>query len=135
MDFFEYKYQINIDGMVSAYRFPYLLAGNSVVLKQESPYYEHFYGDFTPHHHYIPIARDIHEQNDAVAVKIMRNSRDFVRNNLMPSHIYCYHLKLIEVSFQFDKKVELLFDKLISFQEFSKRMEKVENKSIDCNCK
>ena len=72
-------------------------------------------------HLIITIAKDVHEhlihklkwlkQNDAVAVKIMRNSRDFVRNILMPSHIYCYHLKLIEVSFQFDKKVELLFDK------------------------
>lgn len=110
MDFFEYKYQINIDGTVSAYRFPYLLAGNSVVLKQESPYYEHFYGDLIPHEHYIPIARDVHEdlvhklkwlkQNDAHSRRIMRNSRDFIRKNLMPSNIYCYHLKLIEVSYQ-----------------------------------
>ncbi|KAG1665371.1 KDEL motif-containing protein 1 [Nymphon striatum] len=43
-----FKYQINIDGTVAAYRFPYLLAGDSVVLKQESPYYEHFYGELRP---------------------------------------------------------------------------------------
>ena len=39
----QYKYQILLDGTVAAYRFPYLLAGDSVILKQDSPYYEYFY--------------------------------------------------------------------------------------------
>ena len=34
-----------MDGTVAAYRLPYLLAADSVVLKQESKYYEHFYKD------------------------------------------------------------------------------------------
>ena len=34
-----------MDGTVAAYRLPYLLAADSVVLKQEAKYYEHFYKD------------------------------------------------------------------------------------------
>lgn len=57
--FFQYKYQINIDGTVAAYRLPYLLAGNSVVLKQDSIYYEHFYNELQPWKHYIPFKSDL----------------------------------------------------------------------------
>jgi hypothetical protein len=56
---FQYKYQINLDGTVAAYRFPYLMGGNSVVLKQESSYYEHFYKSLEPFKHYIPFKRDL----------------------------------------------------------------------------
>lgn len=56
---FQHKYQLNIDGTVAAYRFPYLLAGSSVVLKQDSDYYEHFYKDLVPNVHYIPFKRDL----------------------------------------------------------------------------
>lgn len=56
---FQYKYQINIDGTVAAYRLPYLLAGNSVVLKQDSIYYEHFYNELQPWKHYIPFKSDL----------------------------------------------------------------------------
>ena len=55
----QHKYQINIDGTVAAYRLPYLMAGDSVVLKQDSPFYEHFYKDMKPYEHYIPFKRDL----------------------------------------------------------------------------
>lgn len=55
----QYKYQINIDGTVAAYRLPYLLAGDSVVLKQDSAYYEHFYNELRAWEHYIPIRADL----------------------------------------------------------------------------
>lgn len=55
----QYKYQINIDGTVAAYRLPYLLAGDSVVLKQDSIYYEHFYSQLQPWVHYIPVKADL----------------------------------------------------------------------------
>nr|XP_005994557.2 PREDICTED: KDEL motif-containing protein 1 [Latimeria chalumnae] len=58
-DFFKYKYQVSIDGTVAAYRLPYLLAGDSVVLKQDSSYYEHFYNELQPWVHYIPFKRDL----------------------------------------------------------------------------
>ena len=55
----QYKYQINIDGTVAAYRLPYLLSGDSVVLKQDSGYYEHFYNELRPWEHFIPIRADL----------------------------------------------------------------------------
>lgn len=57
--YLQYKYQINIDGTVAAYRLPYLLAGDSVVLKQDSGYYEHFYNELKPWKHYIPIKANL----------------------------------------------------------------------------
>lgn len=99
-DFFQYKYQINIDGTVAAYRLPYLLAGDSVVLKQESPYYEHFYKQLKPYQHYIPFKRDMSDlleklrwahDHDGQAQKIGKAGQAFVRDNLMPRDIFCYH--------------------------------------------
>ena len=60
----KYKYQINIDGTVAAYRFPYLLAGDSAVFKQNSNYYEHFYIDLKPYVHYIPFKQDLSDLLD-----------------------------------------------------------------------
>ena len=57
--FSQYKYQINIDGTVAAYRLPYLLAGDAVVFKHDSVYYEHFYKDMQPWEHYIPFRKDL----------------------------------------------------------------------------
>lgn len=62
----QYKYQINIDGTVAAYRLPYLLAGSSVVLKQDSIYYEHFYSQLRPWQHYIPIKADLSDLLDKI---------------------------------------------------------------------
>uniref|UniRef100_A0A8C7WU26 Protein O-glucosyltransferase 2 n=1 Tax=Oryzias sinensis TaxID=183150 RepID=A0A8C7WU26_9TELE len=58
-DFFKYKYQINIDGTVAAYRLPYLLAGDSVVFKVDSAYYEHFYKQLRAWEHYVPVRADL----------------------------------------------------------------------------
>lgn len=44
---------------MAAYRLPYLLAGDSVVLKQDSGYYEHFYNELRPWEHYIPVRADL----------------------------------------------------------------------------
>lgn len=108
LDFFEYKYQINIDGTVAAYRLPYLLAANSVVFKQNSPYYEHFYHLLKPYQHYIPFQRDPKKdltqkiawlkKNDEMAKRIAKNARNFARENLMPSNVYCYYILLLKVS-------------------------------------
>ena len=56
---FQHKYQINVDGTVAAYRLPYLLVGDSVVLKQDSIYYEHFYNELQPWKHYIPVKSNL----------------------------------------------------------------------------
>lgn len=99
-DFFKYKYQVNIDGTVAAYRFPYLMLGNSLVLKQDSHYYEHFYIHLKAGTHYIPVKRDLSDlldkirwakNNDAEAQNVARTGQEAARELLKPSRLYCYY--------------------------------------------
>lgn len=103
--FFDYKYQVNVDGTVAAYRFPYLLGGGSMVLKQESKYHEHFYDLVKPWQHYVPVRHDLSDlierirwanDNDAEAKKIAQAGQKFAQDNLMPKDIFCYHGRLFE---------------------------------------
>lgn len=98
---------MNIDGTVAAYRFPYLLGGKSLVFKQDSPFYEHFYKQLQPMHHYVPIKRDLSDlvsklrwalNNDETAKKISDQALEFVNQNLTPDKILCYHIHLLKVS-------------------------------------
>lgn len=102
----QYKYQICIDGTVAAYRFPYLLGANSIVLKQESPFYEHFYKRLQPFHHYIPFKRDLSDlvtkiqyaqAHETEVRQMIDNAQKFVNENLLPKDIYCYHVLLFKV--------------------------------------
>lgn len=104
---FQYKYQINIDGTVAAYRFPYLLAGDSLVFKQNSKYYEYFYKELEPWKHYVPFRSDLSDlverirwakDNDAEAQTIARTGQKFAQENLMPQDVFCYHAVLFKVS-------------------------------------
>ncbi|XP_060785351.1 protein O-glucosyltransferase 2 isoform X4 [Neoarius graeffei] len=104
-DFFKYKYQINVDGTVAAYRMPYLLSGDSVVLKQDSIYYEHFYSQLKPWVHYIPIKADLSDllekiqwakEHDEEAQKIAQAGQQFARTYLMGDSIFCYYFKLFQ---------------------------------------
>lgn len=106
--YLQYKYQLNIDGTVAAYRFPYLLAGNSVVFKQDSPFYEHFYKQLEPMKHYIPIKRDLSDlvekirwaiKNDKKVKDISKEAQRFVNENLLPADVLCYHVQLFRVNF------------------------------------
>lgn len=98
---------MNIDGTVASYRLPYLLAGGGLVLKQESPYYEHFYSDLEEWTHYVPVKRDLSDfvskvkwarDNDHEAMTIAKNAQRFANDNLLPQHIICYHAVLFLVS-------------------------------------
>lgn len=133
-EFFKFKYQINIDGTVAAYRFPYLLAGNSVVLKQESQFYEHFYRKLTRYEHFVPFSRNPHidlvkrvkflKNHDQDGLKIMKNARNFVRDNLAPRNIFCYYLQVFkEFSSRISSPIEVMSD-----------MDEVEVKNDDCGC-
>lgn len=100
-----------MDGTVAAYRLPYLLAGGSLVFKQKSKYYEHFYNDLQPNLHYIPIEEDLSDllerlewaqKNDVTAKKIAKTAQEFVNNNLLPQNILCYYANLL---YLFSKKI------------------------------
>lgn len=103
---FQYKYQLNIDGTVAAYRLPYLLASNAMVIKQESPFYEYFYKQLKPMQHYVPVKRDLSNlvdqirwanRNDDAARKISQQAQEFVNANLTPDKVLCYHVTLLKV--------------------------------------
>lgn len=104
-DFFNYKYQLNVDGTVAAYRLPYLLAGDAVVFKQESEYYEHFYSELEPWVHYIPFKRDLSDieerllwakANDEKARNIALAGQRYARDNLTSERLYCYTLRVFQ---------------------------------------
>nr|XP_003703980.2 PREDICTED: KDEL motif-containing protein 1-like isoform X1 [Megachile rotundata] len=117
-NFFKYKYQLNIDGTVAAYRFPYLLAGDALVLKQESKYYEFFYNDLVSGKHYIPVKSDLSDlveqivwakNHDEEALQVIKSARQFVRDNLLPHNILCYHVALFyEWSKRLKSEVKIL---------------------------
>lgn len=77
------------------------------MLKQQSDYYEHYYHRLTPWVHYVPVKRDLSDliekvewakANDEMAKTIAKNGANFARNNLLPQHIFCYHVSLFLVS-------------------------------------
>ncbi|XP_043254089.1 protein O-glucosyltransferase 2-like [Colletes gigas] len=117
-NFFKYKYQLNIDGTVAAYRFPYLLAGDSLVLKQNSKYYEFFYNDLVPGKHYVPVKKDLSDLvekivwakgHDKEASQIAKHARQFARDNLLARDVLCYHVALFdEWSKRLKSKVKVL---------------------------
>ncbi|XP_053505505.1 protein O-glucosyltransferase 3 [Ictalurus furcatus] len=104
-DFFKYKYQVNVDGTVAAYRFPYLMLGNSVVMKQDSSYYEHFYTHLRPGRHYLRLKRDLSDliekiqwakENDGEVEAVARAGQALVRELLQPHRLYCYYYMVLK---------------------------------------
>jgi hypothetical protein len=83
-----------------------LIAAESLVFKQDSKYYEHFYADLKPFVHYVPINANISDlieklkwaaENEDEAKKIVYNANQYAREFLQPHHLYCYHVKLFHV--------------------------------------
>lgn len=96
---------MNIDGTVAAYRFPYLMLGNSLVLKQDSQYYEHFYVHLKAGTHYLPVKRSLSDllekikwakENDAEAQEMARAGQAAARELLQPSRLYCYYYRVMD---------------------------------------
>ena len=51
---------------MAAYRIPYLMGGGSLILKQDSQFYEHFYSQLQPYVHYVPIRADVTDVLDKI---------------------------------------------------------------------
>ena len=60
-DHAQYQMLINLDGYAASWRFSWLLAANSLVLKQESAFLQYFYGSAKPCVHYLPFWREREE--------------------------------------------------------------------------
>lgn len=93
-----------MDGTVAAYRFPYLMLGDSLVLKQDSPYYEFFYGHLEAGTHYLPVKRDLSDlleqirwarENDGRARKVAAAGQALARELLDPGRLYCYYHRVL----------------------------------------
>ena len=133
-DFFQRKYQINVDGTVAAYRFPFLMVGDSLVMKQNSKYYEHFYKEMKEWEHYVPLNHNLTDaiekvkwarENDGEAKKIMLAGRKHARELLTPGNIFCYHLQFFkQYAARQEGKVKVL-----------KRMDEVTQNKSSCDCK
>uniref|UniRef100_A0A1I7WTU8 CAP10 domain-containing protein n=1 Tax=Heterorhabditis bacteriophora TaxID=37862 RepID=A0A1I7WTU8_HETBA len=100
-EFFKHRYILSIDGTVAAYRFPFLLAGNSLIFKSVSPYYEHFYSKMQPFVHYIPFQLENIQDRIPWSIqfnhnKTIYNARQFVLDHLQPINFYCYYATLLK---------------------------------------
>jgi len=138
-DFFDHKYQLNIDGTVAAYRLPYLLAGGGVVFKQESSYYEHFYTGLEPWVHYIPVAQDLSDliaridwarKNDQKAKQISESALQFAQNNLLPQNVLCYHAQMLA---RWAGLLESNVEVEVGMEEVEK-MKKTDGRFGSCTC-
>lgn len=101
----EYKYIINIDGHVSAFRLSLELGTGSVILKVASPYKMWFSALLRPNVHYIPVANDLSDlrekikwckEHDSECETIARNARSFYQKYLSQGGILDY-LQLLMV--------------------------------------
>ena len=86
----QYKYQINIDGTVAAYRLPYLMIGDAVVIKQDSEYYEHFYHQLEPYKHYIPLQRDLSDIVEQIQWAIDNDDTVGMLTNAVLKHFFLF---------------------------------------------
>jgi hypothetical protein len=98
---FQYKYIINVDGHVRAYRLSYELQSNSIVLLVKSKYdYELFYEDQLEEYvHYIPIKKDLSnlieqikwcKTNQDKVKDIIKNANNLMRNIMSKKYFYDY---------------------------------------------
>jgi hypothetical protein len=94
-----YKYIINIDGHVSAYRLSAELGTGSVVLLVQSMYKLWFSDELKPYVHYVPINSDLSDlydqikwckQNDEKCREIAENAKQFYNTYLQKDGILSY---------------------------------------------
>lgn len=106
----KFKYILNLDGHVSAFRLGHELSLGSVVFIPESVYYLWFSYLLKPYEHYIPIKHDLSDlitkinwciNNDKQCKQISLNSKKFYDKYLTEKGIFDYMQKaLSQISFK-----------------------------------
>lgn len=100
----EYKYTINVDGHVSAFRLSLELESGMCVLLVDSPYKIWYKTLLKPYEHYIPVKRDLSDllsqikwckENDEKCRKISKNAKKFALKYLSKDGILDYLQKLL----------------------------------------
>jgi len=106
----KFKYILNLDGHVSAFRLGHELSLGSVVLIPESDYYLWFSYLLVPYTHFIPVKRDLSDlitqikwciSNDDKCKDISNNASNFFNTYLTEKGIFDYMQKILsQVSFK-----------------------------------
>ena len=95
----KYKYIIYIEGNSAAYRLPYMLSLNSVVILVDSKYKLWFEHLLNPYEHYVPVKHDLSDlataiewckRNDDKCKQIMLNANKFCEKVFNEDYIYDY---------------------------------------------
>ncbi len=94
-----YKYLINVDGHVSAYRLSYEMKSGSVILLVDSKYQMWFRKKLVPYVHYVPVKEDLSDlydqvmwcrEHDEQCQEIVKNAREFYDTYLTKSGVLDY---------------------------------------------
>ena len=106
----KYKYMVNVDGHVSAFRFSLEMNMGSVILKVHSKYSLWFEKFLTPYVHYVPVKADLSDiyekikwckENDDKCQQIVKNCKEFYKKFLCKDGILDYLQKtLVEIKSQ-----------------------------------
>ena len=99
-----YKYIINIDGHVSAFRLSLEMNMGSVILKVDSEWKVWYSQFLKPYVHYVPIKRDLSDlysqikwckNNDDKCIEIVNNSKEFYNTYLRENGVLDYLQKML----------------------------------------
>jgi hypothetical protein len=121
-----YKYILNIDGHVSAFRLPSELSMNSVVLIVASKYKMWFSNLLIPFTHYVPVKDDLSDlidqinwcvKNDAKCKKIASNGVEFYNKYLTKDGLFNYIEQQLNLVY-YNKKL----DNLLSIKKSKKNI-------------
>jgi hypothetical protein len=101
-----YRYLIDVDGNACSWsRMYWILLSRSVLLKQESPWYQWYYKAIKPWEHYIPLKNDVEDvvdkiiwakQNDKKARRIAQNATDIVEEIFSKDAVQTYVVMLLK---------------------------------------
>jgi hypothetical protein len=95
----KFKYVINVDGVSAAWRVTALLSSGALLIKQESPYYEHFYPLMKPWVHFVPVRFDLQDlvqkvlwarEHETEVQTIVANAMQLSRTRLRQQDAQCY---------------------------------------------
>ena len=105
-DHLSYKYLVDVDGNSCSFeRCFWLLLSNSLVIKQQSPNIQWYYGALEPYKHFIPVEDDLSDlvekinwarNHDEESHRIADQASQFVEENLSNEDILVYFYQLLK---------------------------------------
>lgn len=100
-----YKYYLNVDGVVMGGRFVKLMCMGGVVLQHQAGYFEHVSALAKPYKHFVPLRYDLSDlvskvqwlqQHDDKAREIAQNAKDVCLKRMQVQDHICYVFRAIE---------------------------------------